>query len=184
MMGGGRREGARGVGFGAMGVEDWRKGGESMMPLSVPFWTALRQTFLVHLCPCHYHCTPATCTGGKWTTYRLMAEDAINRALVTQRIPTTTSSCCTEDLRLIGGQRHTPQLHAQVRDWKGMLFTVPGPRSSTLLSWDLMLGGQRQHIDIDSTFSICFHRNLLGMCPKLPRSACWAWCKEHACSFR
>jgi glycerol-3-phosphate dehydrogenase len=44
-----------------------------------------------------------TITGGKWTTYRLMAEDAINRA-VDSFFLTPDRECQTDDVRLIGAE--------------------------------------------------------------------------------
>jgi glycerol-3-phosphate dehydrogenase len=41
-----------------------------------------------------------TICGGKWTTYRHMAEDAVNQAATLARLPERT--CVTEDLRLYG----------------------------------------------------------------------------------
>ncbi len=41
-----------------------------------------------------------TITGGKWTTYRLMAEDAVNQAIVKIDLP--DKSCVTKDLKIHG----------------------------------------------------------------------------------
>jgi glycerol-3-phosphate dehydrogenase len=38
--------------------------------------------------------------GGKWTTYRLMAQDAIDRAVAEGRLP--AQPCSTAHLKLIG----------------------------------------------------------------------------------
>lgn len=49
-----------------------------------------------------------TMTGGKWTTYRQMAEDAVDRAAIIAGLQTIP--CCTHDLTLLGGEiRSTPQ---------------------------------------------------------------------------
>ncbi|KAH1230352.1 Glycerol-3-phosphate dehydrogenase SDP6, mitochondrial [Glycine max] len=44
-----------------------------------------------------------TITGGKWTTYRSMAEDAVNAAIKSGKL-TPTSRCVTNNLRLVGGE--------------------------------------------------------------------------------
>jgi len=41
-----------------------------------------------------------TITGGKWTTYRRMAEDAVNQAAEEANLP--TGNCVTKDLRIHG----------------------------------------------------------------------------------
>ncbi|XP_044509283.1 glycerol-3-phosphate dehydrogenase SDP6, mitochondrial-like isoform X2 [Mangifera indica] len=43
-----------------------------------------------------------TITGGKWTTYRSMAEDAVNAAIKSGKL-SPSSGCLTHNLRLIGG---------------------------------------------------------------------------------
>jgi glycerol-3-phosphate dehydrogenase len=52
--------------------------------------------------------------GGKWTTYRRMAEDALNTAVELKGIP-TTRQCVTSTLKLLGGQQYKPALHTEVR---------------------------------------------------------------------
>ena len=42
-------------------------------------------------------------TGGKWTTYREMAEDVINKAISTHGLENKAGPCITEDLPLRGG---------------------------------------------------------------------------------
>lgn len=54
------------------------------------------------------------CAGGKWTTYRRMAEDALNTAVEMKGIP-TTRQCMTSTLKLLGGQQYKPGLHTEVR---------------------------------------------------------------------
>lgn len=46
-----------------------------------------------------------TITGGKWTTYRKMAEDTINQAIKTGDLP--KKKCVTEDLKIHGWQEET-----------------------------------------------------------------------------
>ncbi|GLT64237.1 hypothetical protein SLA2020_367430 [Shorea laevis] len=48
-----------------------------------------------------------TITGGKWTTYRSMAEDAVNAAIKSGKL-SPTSNCLTHNLRLIGGDGWDP----------------------------------------------------------------------------
>lgn len=72
-----------------------------------------------------------TCAGGKWTTYRQMAEDAVDKAIevfnltpkALETIPnisglpyihepvTLTGTCQTQQLRLIGAHGYSPTLH-------------------------------------------------------------------------
>ncbi|XVF75589.1 hypothetical protein PTKIN_Ptkin13bG0199000 [Pterospermum kingtungense] len=53
-----------------------------------------------------------TITGGKWTTYRSMAEDAVNAAIKSGKL-SPSSECITSNLRLIGGD-----------GWEPSFFTV------------------------------------------------------------
>uniref|UniRef100_A0A2P2K4Y3 Glycerol-3-phosphate dehydrogenase n=3 Tax=Rhizophora mucronata TaxID=61149 RepID=A0A2P2K4Y3_RHIMU len=48
-----------------------------------------------------------TITGGKWTTYRSMAQDAVNAAIKSGNLSPTTG-CLTQNLRLIGGDGWEP----------------------------------------------------------------------------
>ncbi|XP_040970556.1 glycerol-3-phosphate dehydrogenase SDP6, mitochondrial isoform X1 [Gossypium hirsutum] len=50
-----------------------------------------------------------TITGGKWTTYRSMAEDAVNAAIKSGKL-SPSNECITSNLRLIGGDRWEPSL--------------------------------------------------------------------------
>lgn len=54
-------------------------------------------------------------TGGKWTTYRLMAEEAVDAAIATGRLPQNVGRCRTHNLRLVGAQDYRSTLHAEVR---------------------------------------------------------------------
>ncbi|CAL8470362.1 g9904 [Coccomyxa elongata] len=54
-----------------------------------------------------------TVTGGKWTTYRLMAEDAIDKALATGRMR-AAGPCRTHNLPLVGAAGYTPALFTDV----------------------------------------------------------------------
>jgi glycerol-3-phosphate dehydrogenase len=51
-----------------------------------------------------------TIAGGKWTTYRRMAEDAVDHAIVLGHLP--ERPCVTRDLRLHGFHRHSENLGA------------------------------------------------------------------------
>ncbi|KAK2634067.1 hypothetical protein Ddye_028859 [Dipteronia dyeriana] len=48
-----------------------------------------------------------TITGGKWTTYRSMAEDAVNAAIKSGKL-SPTNECITQNLRLVGGDGWEP----------------------------------------------------------------------------
>ena len=41
------------------------------------------------------------CAGGKWTTYRLMAQDAIDRAMKTGKLGVQARPCATTHLKLV-----------------------------------------------------------------------------------
>jgi glycerol-3-phosphate dehydrogenase len=53
-------------------------------------------------------------TGGKWTTYRRMAEDVVDTVAASGRIPAPPRACATRDLKLIGAAGYTPTTHAAV----------------------------------------------------------------------
>jgi glycerol-3-phosphate dehydrogenase len=55
-----------------------------------------------------------TITGGKWTTYRKMAEDAIDAVLESNPELTTTHPCSTQTARLFGAHTFTSFLFASV----------------------------------------------------------------------
>ncbi|KAJ0967313.1 hypothetical protein J5N97_024230 [Dioscorea zingiberensis] len=61
---------------------------------------------------CEDHPGLITITGGKWTTYRSMAEDAVDAAVKAGKL-NPTSSCLTDNLRIVGGY-----------DWDPASFTV------------------------------------------------------------
>ncbi|CAL0328455.1 unnamed protein product [Lupinus luteus] len=48
-----------------------------------------------------------TITGGKWTTYRSMAEDAVNAAIKSGML-TPSNECVTNNLRIVGGEGWDP----------------------------------------------------------------------------
>ncbi|XP_027366286.1 glycerol-3-phosphate dehydrogenase SDP6, mitochondrial-like isoform X2 [Abrus precatorius] len=48
-----------------------------------------------------------TITGGKWTTYRSMAEDAVNTAIKSGKL-NPTNGCITNKLRIVGGEEWDP----------------------------------------------------------------------------
>ncbi|CAN6461397.1 unnamed protein product [Victoria cruziana] len=48
-----------------------------------------------------------TITGGKWTTYRSMAEDAVNLAIKSGKL-NPSNSCVTQNLRIVGGDSYDP----------------------------------------------------------------------------
>lgn len=47
--------------------------------------------------------------GGKWTTYRLMAEETVDRVITTAQL-TSHHACCTRELALVGATGFQPQL--------------------------------------------------------------------------
>jgi hypothetical protein len=54
-----------------------------------------------------------TAAGGKWTTYRRMAEDAVDAALATGRVQ-VAHQCTTSRLKLLGAQAYKHTLHTEV----------------------------------------------------------------------
>ncbi|HRP48403.1 MAG TPA: glycerol-3-phosphate dehydrogenase, partial [Trueperaceae bacterium] len=56
-----------------------------------------------------------TITGGKWTTYRLMARDALDRAVATAGLNAAGPSR-TADLSLVGANGYSPQLAGQLAE--------------------------------------------------------------------
>ncbi len=53
-------------------------------------------------------------TGGKWTTYRRMAEETVDAAVASGRLPLNTRPCVTQTLPLIGAQEYRRTLYAEV----------------------------------------------------------------------
>eukprot|EP00879_Flechtneria_rotunda_P011430 GHRR01011940.1.p1 GENE.GHRR01011940.1~~GHRR01011940.1.p1 ORF type:complete len:569 (+),score=148.55 GHRR01011940.1:94-1800(+) len=64
-----------------------------------------------------------TITGGKWTTYRRMAQDAVDTALATGRIG-HTHQCVTSRLKLLGGQGYKPTLYTEVAQQASSLLPI------------------------------------------------------------
>ena len=62
-----------------------------------------------------------TVTGGKWTTYRSMAEDAVDAAVAVGGLR-PRRGCATRDLPLVGAERFSPDGHARLRS----LYGLPG----------------------------------------------------------
>ena len=63
---------------------------------------------------------PCVYAGGKWTTYRRMAEDAVDMACTSNRLP-NCSECTTAHLALIGAKGYDPSLFTHV----AQNYTVP-----------------------------------------------------------
>eukprot|EP00667_Euglena_gracilis_P005050 EG_transcript_5076 len=62
-----------------------------------------------------------TITGGKWTTYRQMAQDAVDAAIQhTQGALRHAGACRTSGLVLFGGQRYTPDVAQQLQQRHGL----------------------------------------------------------------
>ena len=55
-----------------------------------------------------------TVLGGKWTMYRLMAQDAVDAAVQAGRLPADTWHCRTHALKLVGAQSFSKNLHVEV----------------------------------------------------------------------
>lgn len=55
-----------------------------------------------------------TVTGGKWTTYRRMAQEVVDEAAASGRLPLNIRPCATHSLKLLGAQSYRPALHAEV----------------------------------------------------------------------
>lgn len=54
-----------------------------------------------------------TVTGGKWTTYRLMAEDGVDAAIEAAGLK-PARPCSTERLKLLGAERYSPSFFAHL----------------------------------------------------------------------
>ena len=63
-----------------------------------------------------------TITGGKWTTYRRMAEDTLNFAIRHQRLP--PAQCCTRTLALHGSAPSNPDADPSQREYGSDLAEV------------------------------------------------------------
>lgn len=63
-----------------------------------------------------------TITGGKWTTYRKMAEDTVNQALTVAGLP--KMPCETEDLRLHGWHQNSADLFGNLQDYGSDALSV------------------------------------------------------------
>lgn len=60
-----------------------------------------------------------TVTGGKWTTYRSMAEDAVDAAVEAGDLQ-PARGCVTQDLPLVGAARYAPDGHGRLRSRYGL----------------------------------------------------------------
>jgi glycerol-3-phosphate dehydrogenase len=67
-----------------------------------------------------------TIAGGKWTTYRHMAEDAVDHAIVLARL--TDRPCVTRDLHIHGFHRHS----ANLEHWRFTARTPLASRNSSM----------------------------------------------------
>ena len=61
-----------------------------------------------------------TLAGGKWTTYRAMAEDAVDEA-VRQASLSPERLCCTKQLKLVGAHGWHPLLHVELVQRFGLI---------------------------------------------------------------
>ncbi|KAL6747098.1 mitochondrial glycerol-3-phosphate dehydrogenase [Haematococcus lacustris] len=58
-------------------------------------------------------------TGGKWTTYRRMAEEAVDAAVASGRLPLNTKPCATHKLALLGAAGFRPTLAVELAQQHG-----------------------------------------------------------------
>uniref|UniRef100_UPI00398EB01E glycerol-3-phosphate dehydrogenase, mitochondrial isoform X2 n=1 Tax=Pristiophorus japonicus TaxID=55135 RepID=UPI00398EB01E len=71
-----------------------------------------------------------TIAGGKWTTYRMMAEDTINAAIKARNLK-VTEQCKTVGLQLEGAHDWTPNLHIKLVQYYGLGTEVAHHLAST-----------------------------------------------------
>lgn len=60
-----------------------------------------------------HHSTPQV-TGGKWTTYRRMAQDVVDTLVTSGRLPAGARPCATRSLKLLGAREYHSTTHAEV----------------------------------------------------------------------
>jgi len=69
----------------------------------------------IHLSACaHSPAPPRQVTGGKWTTYRKMAEDVVDTLVNTGRLPPPARHCATQSLKLLGAHGYSGTTNAEV----------------------------------------------------------------------
>ena len=108
-------------------------------------------------------------TGGKWTTYRLMAEDAINAAVATKRLP-WAGPCGTHHLSLIGTAGWNSALFTEV----AQNYTVPHrPGAIDTRVAKHLAGVQHSKTDLKQTL----HLATLSLC------GCLSWTSWKACIY-
>jgi len=134
-----------------------------------------------------------TIAGGKWTTYRKMAEDAVDRAVARAGLQ-PDKTCCTADLMLLGGRRLQPDLPLKLQQDYSLnketathLVEAYGDRACEVAQLTLEVGSLRLHTDFpyleaevlyaarhemaERVFDILAHRLPLAF---LHREAAWA----------
>eukprot|EP00897_Mesotaenium_endlicherianum_P007288 jgi/Mesen1/6588/ME000338S05767 len=79
-------------------------------------------------------------TGGKWTTYRSMAEDAVDAAIQVGSLSPVAPHCVTEYLKLTGGDHYEPALFTLLTQ-SYVRSKGPQPSSSSRLWSNLTLSG-------------------------------------------
>lgn len=78
---------------------------------SKPNTESLTRNHIVHTSPSGL----VTCSGGKWTTYRQMAEDTVDEVLKNHpELNSKAKACSTVGLKLEGGEHWTPTLYIQL----------------------------------------------------------------------
>jgi hypothetical protein len=70
-------------------------------------------------------------TGGKWTTYRRMAQDVVDAVAASGRVPAPPRPCATQSLKLLGAAGFSPTTHAEVAQRAADLAAAsPAPPSA------------------------------------------------------
>ena len=81
-----------------------------------------------------------TVTGGKWTTYRAMAQDVLKHCIQAKLLP-ALKPCVTEDLALVGAQSGQGVAHAMYEAPSLLAYGDEGPHIQALPGADRVLGG-------------------------------------------
>ena len=81
-----------------------------------------------------------TVTGGKWTTYRAMAQDVLKHCIQAKLLP-ALKPCVTADLALVGAQSGQGVAHAMYEAPSLLAYGDEGPHIQALPGADRVLGG-------------------------------------------
>lgn len=130
-------------------------------------------------------CAVMHCAGGKWTTYRRMAEDAVDSALATGRVQ-VTHQCATSRLKLIGGQDYKPTLHTEVG--RGFFAKQPRPATccctceGTAFVKDAARVQHGQHARV--IISVAQEQGLPAVVTRTPWALCTCYCTIQPCIMK